>query len=146
MKRAIYLAVLVGLAAGCRGEELARVKLVKNGDEAETSWTTNGTTKAKVWAEYNGKWTGGKTPSIVYEVELLDGDKSIGKTECKTSTCSARVCSNEVTVNGNGSGDCECQTSCTLEAPKDGTYTVKATVKDASAMTEAKDLSIIIRK
>jgi hypothetical protein len=146
MKAKTSLGLILLLLVGCRGEEVARVKLTKNGDEAEASWTTNGTTKAKVWAEYNGKWTGGRTPSIVYEVELLDGDKSIGKTECKTSTCSTRVCSNEVTVNGNGSGDCECLTSCTLEAPKDGTYTVKATVKDASAMTEAKDLSIIIRK
>jgi hypothetical protein len=141
--------LLVALSAGlggCRGEELARVKLAKGGDSGEATWTTNGTKSAKVWAEYNGKWTGGKTPVVVYEVELLDGDKSVRKTECSTTTCSSRVCSHEVNVNGNGSGDCECQTGCTLEAPKDGTFTVKAQVKDAASMTESTDLSIIIRK
>ena len=132
--------------AGCRGEEMTRVKLTKAGDAGEAKWAVSGTKSAKVWAEYNGSWTGGDTPSVTYELELFDGDKSVSKTDCSTDSCTSKVCSNKVVVNGNGSGDCECETKCKLEAPADGTFTVKARVKDASAMKESKDLSLILRK
>jgi hypothetical protein len=143
--RSAFPLLFLSLVA-CRGEELARVKLTKTGDSGDAKWVVSGARRAQVWAEYNGKWTGGDTPTNTYEIELLDGDKSVSKTDCSTSSCGARVCSSKVSINGNASGDCECKTSCTLEAPNDGTFTVKARVKDASAMTDSKDLSIILRK
>ena len=146
MKMWWILGAVMLTAAACRGEELTRVRLTKAGDSGEAKWIVSGVRSAKVWAEYNGKWTGNQTPDVTYEVELLDGDKSVGKTSCSTASCSSRVCSNEVRINGNASGDCECKTGCTLEAPSDGTFTVRATVTNGGTMTESKDLSIIIRK
>ncbi len=145
MRRPWLLTIGLLLLVGCRGEELARVKLQKEGDASDVKWTVAGTRTALVWAEYDGKWKGGKSPKNVYEIELLDGDKSITKMECSTASCSSRVCSNEVVVNDEGSGNCECKTDCKLDAPNDGTFTVKATVKGGT-MTDSQDLSIILRK
>ncbi len=145
-RQKLVCTALAALFFGCRGEEVARVKLAQAGDSADTKWVVSGgQRKAQVWAEYNGKWTG-KHPGVVYEVELLDGEKSVTKMDCNSASCSSNVCGSTTTVNNDHSGDCECKTSCVIEAPADGTFTVKATVKSVGTMTESKDISIILRK
>jgi hypothetical protein len=145
MLRHWFVLSMIPILAGCRGKEFTRVPLVKMGDSGEAKWVVAGVHTARLWAEYKGKWVGGKHADITYDVELLDGAKSVQKVECATSSCTGRVCSNASYGNGHGSGDCECEMSCTLDAPSDGTFTVRASVKKSS-MTSSDDVSLILRK
>lgn len=139
---------LVGVALGCRGEELARIALVKPGDTAQVTWTTSGATIAVVWSDFEGKWTGHEDdPGLVYDLELFEGATSVQKLACATSTCTSRVCSSTVSINGRHSGACECKTSCTIAAPKAATYTLRATVNaPGGTFTDAKNAALVLRK
>lgn len=148
--RAIGVAVVVVaglLAAGCRGEEVARVKLAKPGDAAATTWKASGAETVQLWSDFEGDWTGGKNPGLDYMVELVEGTTVVATKSCQTGTCTSSVCSNTLSVNGRTSGACECKMACTLDAPKAGTYTVKAKVSDpAGHMTASKNVSLVLRK
>jgi hypothetical protein len=151
VKRAIGVAAVVMVAAlvlaGCRGEEVARVKLTKPGDSADTTWKAAGAESVQLWADYAGDWTGGKNPGLDYMVELVEGTTVVQTKSCQTGSCTASVCGNTLTVGNKTSGDCECKMACTLDAPKAGTYTVKAKVSDpAGHMTASKNVSLVLRK
>lgn len=150
LERGARIAVgLIALAsiAGCRGKEIARVKLSAPDEEGETTWKPGAKRKAVLWASYEGKWKGPRNdPSLGYEIELVDGDKTIEKVTCSTDSCGARVCSSTVHINDDHRGSCECKMTCTLEAPGEGAYTVKVKVVDRGDFYEPKDLSLVLRE
>ncbi len=151
MKRAsgfvCVLSLLGVMAAGCRGEEVARVKLAKPGDTAQATWKAGGAETVQLWSDYEGAWTGGDAPGLDYTVELYEGTTVVQSQSCQTGSCTTKVCSNTTNVNGKHSGSCECKMSCTLAAPKAGTYTVKAKVADPGGhMSSSKNVSLVLRK
>lgn len=144
---AVVLAAGMLALAGCRGEEVGRVKLAKPGDAADTTWKAGGAETVQLWSDYEGEWSNGKTPGLDYTVELLEGTTVVANASCQTGTCTTSVCSSTVSVNNKTSGACECKMSCTLAAPKAGTYTVKAKVADPGGhMSSSKNVSLVLRK
>lgn len=136
------LALLVILSLGCRGEEVARVKLSAPGDSADTTWKGG---PVKVWADFKGEWTGSdKNPGLEFAVEVKDGSTAVASATCATSTCSSSVCSNTTNINGKISGDCECLMSCTLDVPEGKDYTLSAKVSGSGGTFE--NASLVLRK
>ena len=90
----VALVVVAGLcASGCRGEEVARVKLMKPGDAADATWKAGGAESVQLWSDYEGDWTGGKNPGLDYMVELVEGATVLATKSCQTGSCTASVCS-----------------------------------------------------
>lgn len=135
--------LLAGLfACGCRGEEVARVKLSGPGDSGEAEWKGG---SVKVWADYKGEWKGTKdNPGLTFNVEVKEGKDVVATTECKTSTCGSIVCAKTVTLNSNVKGDCECLMSCKLKVPEGEDYTVSVKVSGESG--NFSNTSLVLRK
>lgn len=142
MRTTTTLLVLALLTIGCRGEEVARVKLSAKGDSGDASWKGG---KVKVWADYQGEWKGGqKNPGLEYAVEVKEGSTSVATATCKTSTCSSSVCSSTTQINDEVKGNCECLMDCTIDVPEGKDYTVSAKLTDAKG--DFKNASLVLRK
>lgn len=141
-KHLVGLGLVIGALVGCRGEEIARVKLTKPGDSGDASWDGK---PAKVWADYTGKWKGDKTrPGLTYDVEIVEGGAVVKSTTCDTSTCSTSVCKNTVSMGGDTEGNCECLMTCTLDVPAGKSYTVRAKVNGTGGTFE--NASLVLRQ
>lgn len=142
------LLVLNFAALGCRGDELARVKLEKGGDNGEATWKVGDLKTAQLWARYEAKWRGADDPGVAYEIELFQGETSIERVLCSTNSCSSSVCTMTTSINDEHSANCECMLACKLNAPSSGKYTVKAKVEfeRPESIKEVSDLSLVLRK
>jgi hypothetical protein len=141
-RRGVGVGLVMVAVAGCRGEEVARVKLSKPGDSGDASWDGK---PVKVWADYQGKWKGDKTrPGLTYDVEVVEGGAVVKSTTCDTSTCSTSVCKNTVSMGGETEGNCECLMTCTLDVPAGKSYTVRAKVNGAGGTFE--NASLVLRQ
>lgn len=139
-------AVVVLALAGCRGEELARVKLTSPGQTGTAAWKTTGPANGEVWIDFDGEWTGHEDdPGLAYTLEVLEGATPVQTLACTTSSCRTRVCGTTVSINNRHDSDCECKTDCAVALPKAGTFTLRATVT-AVGDFHGKNASLVVRQ
>ncbi len=133
-------------AAGCRGEEKARVTLTAPGQTSTATWKTAGAASTEVWVDFDGEWTGHENdPGLSYTVELLEGATSLQTLACGTASCGTLVCGTTVSIGNRQDSDCECKTSCVVTVPRAGTFTLRASVT-ASGDFRGKNASLVLRQ
>jgi hypothetical protein len=143
---ALALGCLVAL--GCRGKLIASVSLSGPGT-AEARFQPGKTTR--LWADFNGEWTGpgskSSRPPIAFDIDVLQGGKSVGKLTCQPDNGGTSVCSGKTSVGNDHSGNCEFSMTCSLPSLGAGEVTLKVTgrVTDPSRLKKVTNMSLNVR-
>jgi hypothetical protein len=154
MRRSFVSLTLVASASlvvlGCRGKLLATAHLTAPGS-AEVHF--RGSSKSfSLWSDYDGTWTGTNRRSrmpLHYDVEVLEGTKSLAKLSCNTeSSGGTAVCGSETTFGGEHTGNCEVSLDCSLPTLAPGDVTLKVTGKyaDPSRVRRVSNMSLNVRE
>jgi hypothetical protein len=146
-KQPTFILMGVLLLAGCRGKLVTTVSLPGPGT-AEARFAPS--SKAlSVWADCDAKWTGGKSskPLFDYDVELLQGGKTVGRVACSTGTPGGQtVCCSTSNIFGELSGDCEYKLGCALPLPPPGETTLRVTSRVGPNVKSVTKMSLNVRE
>jgi len=101
-----------------------------------------------VWVDYEGSWSGHEDdPDLAYAIQILEGTTtSVQTLSCATASCNTHVCGSSVSIGNRRTSDCECKTSCTVELPRAGTFTVRATVTNPRGSFTGTNASLVFRQ
>ena len=151
--RSLSLVVLCVAAAACRGKLVATAHLSGPGT-AEVRFEPK--PGLRLWADYDGAWTSGGSVDqkharmpLKYDVDVVQGGKSIGKIACDTaSDGGAKVCGAETTVNGDHDGNCEVSLACSLPTLGAGEVTLRVTgsIADPARVKRVSNMSLNVRE
>jgi hypothetical protein len=136
---------------GCRGKLLATASLSGPGT-AEARFTPG--KNMRLWADYDGEWTGGggskhSKPPLKYDIDVLQGGKSLGRITCTTpSNGGTKVCSGETSIGNDHTGNCEVSLDCNLPALGSGEVTLKVTgsFSDPARIKKVTKMSLNVRE
>lgn len=114
--------------SGAEVDKIATVTLAGPGT-AEARYTSEKT--LTVWSDWTGEWRGTSRSKLqlAYDIELLQGGKSVGKVSCDTSSVKSSFCSSDWNTMGHRKASCEVQMKCELPDTKPGEVTVRVVGK-----------------
>ena len=140
---AIVALLAMAILAGCRGKVVSTAELHGAGT-AEAHFTSTGAPLV-LWADTDGKWSGGKVFPAHYEIDVLSGTSTLGHVACDTKDENVSVCGTKIELNATISADCELKLECQLPTIPSGDATLRVTGTPGKNVIETRRMSINVR-